>query len=209
MTTPLQLNNAPQELRAGKTAASTNPEAVANSSFFIIQPTNLEVTYSVQSGSVNPQGPEIPAGQPIPYPVIAEWNNNQVSITNTSMANEAPFKIGYYGMPETLNVCNSGNTEINQYGSTSFETRADTQTLTLKSTQPAMVGLLIGNDKPLFIALNVKGDVLKGPYAQLVANSQLVANPGNTYQLSNNFFAKTITLINVSTGNESVQVSLI
>ncbi|OZG73963.1 hypothetical protein BTA51_09290 [Hahella sp. CCB-MM4] len=212
MTTPLSLNNRPVGLPATQSADTTNPTSTADSSFFVIQPTNLEATYRVQSGATtlpSSIAPPIPAGQPIPYPISTQWSNNRVTITNTSGDNSANFDVGYFGMPAVLPYCNGSSANIQQYGVVSFRTPAQTRTLQIKARDPALVAILQGANPPAFVALNIDKGALSTPYKNLIDSNQLSAESDNTYSVSANFFGATLTVVNVSIGaNTDVEVSL-
>ncbi|MEY8199878.1 MAG: hypothetical protein RPS47_11610 [Colwellia sp.] len=206
MTISLDLNQKLQSLKARESADANNPGDVASSSFLIIKPSNLEAVATVQSGGNDVPIPKIPAGFAIPYPVTFDWNDNSVSITNGSGSNEAVFETGYFGMPADTNDCVKGDASLKRFQSTIFRTPIKTKTLELKCTEPAIVALIVGTNLPMFIALNVDGSALTGPYGKLVADDILECKTDGTYEIRNNFSGATIAVVNISNGSTPVQV---
>lgn len=209
MTTSLIFNNSMlTELAAKTTGLAVNPENVASSSFFIIQPGNLDAVATIQSGGNDVQTPTIPAGFPIPYPVSSSWNNNTASVTNGSVSNDANFGVGYFGMPAQPNICTGGEANLNKYQNTTFRTTLQPLTLTIKASEPAIAAIIIGSNMPLFVALNVDGSSLTGPYADLIKSGVMTTQNDGTYTNRANFSGATVTVVNVSNSNNAMDVSL-
>ena len=214
-TTNLNMNQPLTTLQAKDTGVAYDPNApqggaqnVASTSFFVVKPNNDTAIFTIQSGGTDVQTPEVPGGYPIPYPVSHNWNNNTASLNNGSVPNAAEFEAGYFGMPAIPNWWESGDATLNRFENTSFRTTLQPKTLTVKCSEPAIVGIIVGNNLPLFVAVNVDGNSLTGPYKTLVNQGVLETQLDGTYTNRTNFSGASITVVNVSNGSTPVQVSL-
>ncbi|MBD1580881.1 hypothetical protein [Pseudoalteromonas sp. S16_S37] len=207
-TKPLNMNAALTTLQDTDTGVASNPSNVADGSFFIVKPNNDTAIFTIQSGGNDVQTPEVPAGFPIPYPVSFNWNNNTASLNNGSVRNAAEFEAGYFGMPAQPNVCQSGDASLTRFENTTFRTTLQPKTLTVKCSEPAIVGIIIGSSLPIFVAVNVDGNSLQGPYKELVNQGVLETQLDGTYTNRTNFSGASVTVVNISNGSTPVQVSL-
>ena len=204
MSEKLNFNGRPKTVDANYTATSYDPKPVANSSFFTIQPDNREAHYRFNFGSTT-FDKTLPINVPVPYPVFAQWNNNQVTVKNLSTPAEATIQVGYFGTPADVSSPSSGSAVIGQFESCNIATNTSNMTLSLtcRSTNSVMIAIIQGGQLPVFVALNT--DNLPPIFDQV---PNLVKVAGNNWSTNNNWFGATLSMVNVSLTDKSTDVEI-
>jgi len=146
---------------------------------------------------------QIPAGCPLPFPIIQQFNNSIVNISNRNTQENTALLSGWFALSTSPNFLLQNNpTELKQYKSAGVQATSGIQTLTLtaRSVSASLAIVIVGANKPVPVFLNTnKADL--PPAWQNLENA--VFETGNTFQETKNFFGQTVYIVNVSLTEEA------
>lgn len=204
----LKLNKEPIEVKFGKTV----PTSVRTEGYNVITispsnqySTSAQVAYGADTKPVN-----IPQGTKVLFPLIKDFENSLVEVTNQNDQDNTSLMAGWYGLSSAPDVkISNKNKKVVQYKSIGGQTSSGNQTLkiTVTSTDATLALIIIGDNKPIPVFFNVKKTELPPQWEEI---DNAVFPGSSTYSDSRKFFGQTIFIVNLSlTEDATFQARLI
>lgn len=196
----LTLNGTPQTVANGNTANVTQAN---NASLITVAPIGQDITATVLcAGTQVPNSPfNIPGTVQMPYPVIYNWNSNNIAVTNMSQITTANVAVGFFGVASgtTPTYTLSGNYQtVSQFQTIGGNSTSGPSTIQLLATNNNVCAVLLFGygATPKMYVLNYAGS-LPPIFTQLPAGV-LVTSASNMATITDNFWGNYLFMVNIS-----------
>ena len=195
-TKEMEMNSSPITVEANE---KTQTEcATEGYNVFSIAPKG---NYSVDAlltygGQSKPQS--IPAGSPVPYPIIQQFDNSIVEVSNRNTQENTSLFAGWYALSTSPDYpLRNTPTDLKQYKSAGIQASSSIQTLTLtaRTASATLAIVIVGANKPIPVFLNTKKEDLPPAWSNL---DNAIYESGNTYQETKNYYGQYVYIVNIS-----------